>query len=188
MAGASAEDAAHGVVFGGCDPQVILQLYSNLTGDVAAAVWLVRWQPGGGVTIALFLVGGAIYGDKLQRVVIQLVALGFGKLLGAGLPGVGYGDDVVDLYFGGRAGPAHKLHRFASVGVVKRAAQNSAVVRGFGTLVGEVALQDFIAHIARACVNPAIAELLARIAGFGRPAFDGEFRKCVRGKVFARSL
>ena len=65
----------HGVLLRRSDPQPVGGFDRDLPGNVVAAEGLVRRQPGGGVGGALVLVGGAVDGDQVQRIVRQVLAL-----------------------------------------------------------------------------------------------------------------
>jgi hypothetical protein len=54
-------------------------------------------------------IGGAVCGHPIQRVVGELPALLGTKLLGAFLPGIAKGDDVVDLHGGAGVGSADEV-------------------------------------------------------------------------------
>ena len=79
------------------DPEAVFIFDRDLAGDVLAAEGFVRGEPGGGVAVGFLLVGGAVDGEEVERVGSELVALVFGQVLGALLPGVGESDDMVDL-------------------------------------------------------------------------------------------
>ncbi|GAB3273710.1 hypothetical protein GCM10027449_11380 [Sinomonas notoginsengisoli] len=135
LARALGEDAGDGIVLGLRDPEAVGGLHRDPAGDVRAAEGGVRRQPGGGVAVALLLIGGPVGGLEVERVVGAGHALGVGELLGALLPGVGEGDDVVDLHRVARTHPAQERDGRGGVGVGEGAGGDGA---GDGRDVGDV--------------------------------------------------
>lgn len=72
---ALAEDIGHGVVFGVSDPEDVFEFDGDLAGDVGTAVQFISWQPGGGIAVALGLVGIALDGEEIERVIGQRIAV-----------------------------------------------------------------------------------------------------------------
>jgi hypothetical protein len=87
------------------------------------------------------------------------------------LPGVAERDDVVDIHL--RCTAADIGDHSRRVRVVEPAPQDLAAVR-LNRSVRKVALQDAIPLVASADAEPAVAELLAAVAGFRGAPLDGQ--------------
>ena len=118
----------HGRFFGWGDPEDVFVADGDLAGNVLAVKRFVGREPFGGVLVGFLLVGGAIDGEEVQWILAESFALGFFEFFGAGLPGIGQGDDVVDLDARGGAGAADEADDFASVGIVQGAGHDEAAV------------------------------------------------------------
>ena len=138
-----------GVGLGRGDPQAVRALHRDLRSDVLTSVALGRGEPRGGVARSLLLVRRSVDRTQVQRVVGELLAGLSTPLLGALLPCVGEGDNVVDLDGRGRVLPALEVDRLPGVGVLERPAQDDAAVRALLEGAGsEVAAQPVVAGVA----------------------------------------
>ena len=99
----------------------------NLTGDVLALKTLVAGQPIGSILVGLLLISRAIDGKKIERILADIVALIFAKLVGASCPSVTKRDDVVDLDSARSILTAHKFNRRAGIRIGERTALNFAI-------------------------------------------------------------
>ena len=188
LARAPGEHPGDRVVLGLGHPQPVLRLHRHLPGDVGAAVrarsaaarWRRRRRP-----CAWF--GGPSTASRFSGSLPRLFRASAVELLRALLPGVGQRDDVVDLHGLAGALAAAEGDRPAGVRVGQRAGEHDAVVgAGLERLAGQVAVEDVVAGVAAVAVDvgPGRAELLAVVAGLGRPALDRKRRE--RGGGVAR--
>ena len=111
----------HGGFFGLGDPEDVFEFDGNLAGNVLTTEADVGREPFGGVFVGFLLVGGAIDGEEVEGVLAEGFALGFVQAIGAGSPGVGQRDNVVDLDGVGCADTADEVDGLAGVGVVEGA-------------------------------------------------------------------
>ena len=93
--------------------------------------------------VGLLLISGAINGEKVERILTNIVALIFAKLVGASCPSVTKRDDVIDLDSARGVLTANKIDSFTCVGVGKRATLNLTV---FHNSVSEVASKNRFAR------------------------------------------
>lgn len=168
------------------DPEAVFVFDGNLAGDVLAAEGFVGGEPGGGVTVGFLLVGGAVDGEEIERVGGELVALIFGEALGALLPGVREGDDVVDLDAFGELGFFGEFEGLAGVGFDERAFEDRAVVASEDGGVADFAFDDDLAEAAAGDFRPVGVEFVAGVAGFRGATFDGELFEDVEGEGCVR--
>ncbi len=161
-------------------------LHADLTCHVLAAEAFVRWQPCGGVAVGLLLVGRAVHGEQIVRIVRQLGARRLAELLRARLPGVAQRHDMVDLHRGGRLVAALEIDGLAGVGVVQRSGFHHAVVgEDLVFHIGQITVEDVVAGVAAVVVHilPRHAELGALVAGLGRAALHRERLEHLRRRL-----
>lgn len=168
------------------DPEAVFVFDRDLAGDVLAAEGFVRGEPGGGVAVGFLLVGGAVGGEEVKRVGGELVALVFGELLGALLPGIGEGDDMVDLDAFGELGSFGEFEGLAGVGLDESAFEDCAVVGGEDGGVADFTLDDDLAEAAAGDFWPVGIEFVAPVAGFRSAAFDSKLFEDVEGEGYVR--
>lgn len=115
------------------------------------------------------LVGWAVDGEEVERVLAEGATLGWVEQVGAGGPSVAEGDNVVDLDGATGSGATDEVDGGAGVGVVQSAGQNEAAVKHS---VDEIALQNNIAHVAAVHLAPAGIKIGADVFGRGVVRFD----------------
>lgn len=153
----------------------------NLTGDVLALKTLVAGQPIGSILVGLLLVSRAIDGEKIERILANIVALIFAKLVGASCPSVTKRDDVINLDSARSVLTANKIDSFTCVGVGKRATLNFAV---FHNSVSEIARKNSFARDTTATsAAPVVIKKFAIVFFVSVLFFDGESFEHVGSKI-----
>ena len=131
--------------------------------------------------VGLLLVSRAIDGKKIERILADIVALIFTKLVGASCPGVTKRDDVVDLDSARGVLTANKIDSFTCVGIGKRATLNFAV---FHNSVSEVARKNSFARGTTATgAAPVVIKKFAIVFFVCVLLFDGESFEHVGSKI-----
>lgn len=149
-----------------------------------AAERFVGRKPGGGVGGTLVLVRGAVRSHQVERIVGQLLALPGRQLLGALLPGVAQGHDVVDLHVLAALRPAAENDQVAGIRIVERSGGYPAPRSVAKFSVRQVAAQDVVARVAAVAVHiqPRLAKGGPVVVVPGGAALDGEgFQGRLRG-------
>ncbi len=119
-------------MFGLGGPEAVFEFDGDLASDVLTAEGLVGGEPGGGVAVGFLLVGGTVDGEEIERVGGKVETLVGRELLGPFLPGVGEGDDVVDLETFADLRLLGESEGLAGVWLGEGAADDGAVVFGKG--------------------------------------------------------
>ena len=112
-------------------PEAVFEFDGDLASDVLTAEGLVGGEPGGGVAVGFLLVGGTVDGEEIERVGGKVETL-VGRELLYLLPGVGEGDDVVDLETFADLRLLGESEGFTGVWLGEGAADDGAVVFGKG--------------------------------------------------------
>lgn len=155
------------------DPEVIFVFHGDLAGDVLAAEGFVFRKPGGSVAVGLLLIGTRVDGEEIERVSGEGVAFFAGELLSAFLPGIGEGDDMVNLKAFGEVGFLVEDEVLAGVGLGEFAGEDGAIVGVEYGSVAELAFNNALTEIATIDGRPSFVELFgAIVAGLRGATFD----------------
>ena len=125
---------------------------ADLPRDVFATILAVGGKPVSGGGGSLVLVGGAIHGEQIVRVIAEAVALGGGPVPGTGLPGVCERHDVVDLHGGAGVSAAHEQDGLPGVGVGERTRGDLAALGCAEYDISQVAGEHIVAHVAAVAI------------------------------------
>ena len=137
-----------------CDPETVFRLDGGLAGDVLASESSVWRQPRGCVFIAFGTVGGAVSSHEIERVVSKFLALVGVELLGALLPRIAEGNDVVDLDIRAGVLATRQGNRGAGVLIGEGSCHDHTVVGAWlESFVRHVAGEDVVAAVAAVAIN-----------------------------------